>query len=270
MINKLKYLMSFLAVITFVFIPFKVSKPVLYDNLGRKIEMIIIDAGHGGKDPGTVSLTNVYEKDIALAISFKLKEYISAEYDDIQIYLTRDKDEFIDLKTRGKLANDKAGSLFISVHCNAKKNEENDKSGFEIYVLSTERLKEAVKITNSENQLLSGLSIPINENFDSLNIAIPSLLTSSNHKYAERLAGMLQTELIKETKLPSRGVFQAGYYVLVSSSMPAVLIECGYLSNKSDEEYLISKRGQEDIARGIYKSIRFFKYDFEYENNNTE
>lgn len=238
-------------------------------NNDKRIFTVIIDAGHGGKDPGTTGLSGVYEKNIVLPIALKLKNNLAKEYDDMKIVLTREKDEFIELKQRGKIANSENGNLFVSIHCNAKKNEENDKSGFEIYLLDLNRVDEAKSITLDENKFIA-----FNEKVDSAYITQNKILASVYQQaylgYSERFSTMIETEMIKGTSLPSRGHFQAGFWVLLSASMPTLLVECGYLSNKSDEEYLKSDRGQEEIAKSIFKAIRYFKMDYDFENSLME
>lgn len=254
-----RYLLIFVIVWTFY------VKVDLYSQINPKIDIIVIDAGHGGKDPGTTSARGTYEKDINLKIVKILKEYLEKDYSDIKIVLTRDKDEFIELKERGKLANESGGKLFLSIHCNAKKTEENDKSGFEIYIPGLERLHEAMEITFTENENIDFI-IPQDTSGFYVNKIITSLAQSSYLRYSERFASILETEMIKTTRIQSRGLMQAGFWVLVGASMPCVLVECGYLSNKIDEEYLTSTRGQENIARALFKSIRYLKMDYEFEN----
>ena len=93
------------------------SKSQLSD---KKIFTVIIDAGHGGKDPGTTGTTGIYERGIVLSIAQKLRDFLSKEYSDVKVVMTRDKDEFIELKERGNIANSEGGNLFVSIHCNAK------------------------------------------------------------------------------------------------------------------------------------------------------
>jgi len=237
---------------------------VLPDNINslnqesRKIKTIIIDAGHGGKDPGTISRTGIHEKKIVLNIALKLRDYLKENYDDVNIILTRDKDEFIDVRERAKIANQNKGDLFLSIHCNFKKTEEHDKTGFEVYFLDLQRLKEAEKITEKENKIYN--SSPYVENKDTVDLKA-AVLTSANFNNTLRFSQIINSELSKSTKLESRGLFQAGFWVLVGASMPSVLVECGYLSNKNDEEYLKSEKGQEEVAKGLYKAVRFFKFE---------
>jgi N-acetylmuramoyl-L-alanine amidase len=233
------------------------------DSNGEKIDVIIIDAGHGGKDPGTTGVSGVHEKNISLAIAKKLKALIEDKYSDIEIIMTRDTDIFIDLEERGRIANDNKGKLFLSIHCNAGENEHNDKSGFEIYLLNNSRTEEAINITMNENLKINSLGqVSVFNN----NFIISSIVQTAYLRNSERFAGILQTELTKGTRLESRGIYAGGFHVLAGASMPSVLIECGYLSNQRDEIYLKSEKGQSEIANSIYKSIRFFKFDYDYEN----
>jgi N-acetylmuramoyl-L-alanine amidase len=231
---------------------------------GRKIEKIILDAGHGGKDPGTISLSGDYEKNIVLPIVLKIRDLLESGYDDLKVVLTRDRDEFIELKDRGMIANQYEGNLFISIHCNAKKNEENDKKGFEIYLLDIVRIPEAIKITLQENKIFNFLRIFPDTTVQK--VILTSLLQNSFFRYSEKFSSIAEYELSTETKLESRGIMEAGYYVLLGASMPSVLIECGYLSNKEDEEYLKSETGKNEIAKSIYKAIRLFKLEYDFEN----
>ncbi|MBS1513941.1 MAG: N-acetylmuramoyl-L-alanine amidase [Bacteroidetes bacterium] len=235
---------------------------------GSKIDVVIIDAGHGGKDPGSTSITKIPEKNYNLLIAKYLAEMLRKNYSDMEVYMTRDDDTFIDLKERGRIANSKKGKLFVSVHCNSKLPEESDKSGFEVYVMDAVKSNDAVKITQGENLLLR-------DNMDSTrgktafqnDFILSSMYSNAYRRYSERFASILQTELTKTTQLENRGIKEEQFVVNYTSSMPSVLVECGFLSNTKDEAYLRSKDGQYDIARSIYKAIRYFKMDYEWENS---
>lgn len=234
---------------------------------GNKIDVVIIDAGHGGKDPGSTSISKIPEKNYNLLIAKYLAEMLRKNYSDLEVYMIRDDDTFIDKKERGQIANSKKGKLFVSIHCNSKLPEEADKSGFEVYILDALKQNDAVKITQGENQLLR-------DNVDSLkgrtafqnDFILSSMLTNVYRRYSERFASILQTELTKTTQLENRGIKEEQFVVNWAASMPSVLVECGYLSNQKDEAYLRSKDGQYDIARSIYKAIRYYKMDYEWEN----
>lgn len=231
----------------------------------KNVFTVIIDAGHGGKDPGTTGTTGVYEKNINLAIALKLKELLNEKYEDINVVLTRDKDEFIDLKDRGKIANENNGNLFVSIHCNYKKKEEHDKNGFEIYISDLTRTSEAEEYTRTENKIFSKSKIDTSSIYwkEYTSIAVP-LLQNVYFRMSEYFATILELQLTQGTVLESRGVQQEGYFVLIGASMPVVLVECGFLSNVGDERYLKSQKGQNEIAKAIYKAIILYKMDFDY------
>lgn len=237
------------------------SQPLI--NTNGKLDVIIIDAGHGGKDPGTIGISGTKEKDVVLAIATKLKQIINTNYKDIKIVMTRESDEFIELKERGTIANSNNGKLFISIHCNARKNLENDKSGFEIYVLDPAKKNDATTIAIEQSPFIKNINYP---KLTEVETIIGSLFQSSFSVYAARFAVILNSILSRETKLENRGIFQQEFYVLYGAAMPSLLVECGYLSNKDDEAYLTSEKGQSEIAYSIYKALRYYKMDYEFEN----
>ena len=256
----------FVSFILIILIPKNYTEIILAQNNGKKIETIILDAGHGGKDPGTIGLSGVFEKNIVLSIALKLKDILESEYSDLNVILTRAKDEFIELKDRGKIANDNNGNLFLSLHANYKKNDENDKNGFEIYILDLPKIQDALKVLMEQNNIFEFLRLRTDTSTNKFILA--SLLENGFFKYSRQFASIIQYSLATGVRLESRGVFQAGYYVLYGASMPSVLVECGYLSNINDEEYLKSDKGQTEVAKSIYKAIRLFKFDYDYESGN--
>jgi N-acetylmuramoyl-L-alanine amidase len=244
-----------------------VSTTQTEDNLGypKKITTVIIDPGHGGKDPGAISPNGIKEKDLNLQISFKLKEFLENNYRDLNVVMTREDDRFIELLDRGKIANENNGNLFISIHCNSKLPTEEAKTGFEIYLLDPVRLEKAKEITAAQNTFLNELGYAPEDSVSKK--VLSSLYEFSFYKNEERFASILQTEMLKGTSLTSRGVKQEPFIVLYGASMPAVLIECGFLTNENDENYLTSENGQYQLANSIYKAVRFFKMDYDFENN---
>jgi N-acetylmuramoyl-L-alanine amidase len=260
------YFSAILLLLILILFPYSKSKTGVLYKPGKKLETIIIDAGHGGKDPGTIGVSGVYEKNIVLPIVLKTKALLVKDYDDLKIVLTRDKDEFIELRNRGKIANSNNGDLFVSIHSNSRKPDETDKDGFEIYIMDLAKLNEATNITYEENNFLNFEKKDTGKYKQYIDYLITSMAQNSFLKNSERFANILQMEMGLDTKLESRGVFQAGFFVLVGASMPTMLIETGYLSNKADEEYLNSAKGQSDIAKAIYKAIRMYKFDYDFEN----
>jgi N-acetylmuramoyl-L-alanine amidase len=229
---------------------------------GEKLDVIVIDAGHGGRDPGTIGLSGVQEKNINLPIALKLGEMIQKNFPGIRIVQIRTKDEYIDVKDRSVIANREKAKLFISIHCNYKKQEETEKNGFEVYLLNPERFPEAVSFTLKENKLLGY------ERFgqDSVDFFMFSLLAQNGYfRFSQYLASSIEINFLNATTLASRGILQSGFWVLLGSSMPCVLVECGYLSDLNDEKYLSSPEGQNAVVRALYDG--FVSYKSLYELN---
>ncbi len=228
--------------------------------------VIVIDPGHGGKDPGAIGINGIKEKDINFSISKELGSLISSKMKDVKVVYTRNSDEFIELYKRGKIANENKGNLFISIHCNSTPKKPSNATGIEVYLLRPGRTKEAIDIAEFENSVIN---LEENQNrYQKLtdeNFILVSMAHSSNMRYSETFADMLNTEWIKQVDIPSRGIKQAGFYVLVGASMPSVLIETGFLSNSNDAKYLNSKNGQKEIASSIFDAIE--KYKMYYENS---
>lgn len=259
---------NLIAFISLVLVSVLISVPANLQTEKKKFT-VILDPGHGGKDPGTIGISKVYEKNINLSIALKIRNYLQNKYDDIQVVMTRDTDEFIELKDRGQIANESEGDLFVSIHCNYKKKEENDKNGFEIYISDLLRLPESEFYTKTQNPLFNpeGKDTSSIEWMEYLNLLVP-MYQNIYHRWSERFAKILELEMIKNTIILSRGVNQEGFFVLVGASMPVVLIESGFLSNKADENYLKSEKGQEDVAKAVYKAIVFYKMDYEFDKMN--
>jgi N-acetylmuramoyl-L-alanine amidase len=221
-----------------------------------KLDVVVIDAGHGGKDPGTIGPSGVMEKNINLPIALKLGSLIQNAFPEVKVIYTRTTDVFIEVKNRSVIANNAKAKLFISIHSNYKKKEETEKNGFEVYVLNTERFPEAINFTMYNNKILKY------DQFgnDTTGRYIYSTLAESGYQRLSNLLSFaIESNLISLTQLNSRGVMQAGLWVLLGSSMPAVLVECGYLSDPDDEKYLSSAAGQSAVAKGIFQGFVRFK-----------
>jgi N-acetylmuramoyl-L-alanine amidase len=229
---------------------------VITVHASEKLDVIVIDAGHGGKDPGTIGPSGVMEKNINLPIALKLGSLIQNAFPDVKVIYTRTTDVFIEVKDRSMIANNAKAKLFISIHSNYKKKEETDKNGFEVYVLNTERFPEAISFTMNNNKILKY----DNYGNDTTGKYIYSSLAESGYQRLSNLLSFaIESNLISLTQLNSRGVMQAGLWVLLGSSMPAVLVECGYLSDPNDEKYLSSAAGQAAVANGIFQGFVRFK-----------
>jgi N-acetylmuramoyl-L-alanine amidase len=227
-------------------------------------DVIVIDPGHGGKDPGAIGVNNIKEKDINLNVALKLGKLIQKKMKDVKVVYTRSTDEFVDLYKRGKLANEQDGKLFISIHCNSTKRKSNEATGIEVYLLRPGRTQEAINIAERENQVIEYEDDPTRyEQLDDENFILVSMAHSSYMKYSENFADMLNTQFKHNTKLKARGVKQAGFYVLVGASMPSVLIESGFITNKKDVNYLNSSSGRTQLAEAIYGAIEEYRQYYE-------
>jgi N-acetylmuramoyl-L-alanine amidase len=233
-----------------------------YENMKSKwvFDAVVIDAGHGGKDPGAIGVTGVREKDVNLGIALKLGKLIEHELPDVKVIYTRKSDEFIELYMRGKIANENNGKLFISVHCNSTEQKDIANRGFEVYLLRPGRTKQSIQIAEFENSVIKYEDNP--DRYQKLtdeNFILVSMAHSQFMRYSEKFSDFLTQNWKKEMPVPSLGIKQAGFYVLVGASMPGVLIESGFLSNRKDEAFLASQTGQKEIAQTILKTVRQYK-----------
>ena len=223
-------------------------------------DVVVIDAGHGGKDFGAIGVNNAKEKEINLSIALKLGKLIEKEIQDVKVVYTRKDDTFIELYKRGKMANDNDGKLFISIHCNSTAKKNSEASGFEVYLLRPGKTQDAIEIAEMENAVIQyEADSKRYQKLTDENFILVSMAHSSYLKYSEKFAELLHNQFSNEFDIQSRGVKQAGFYVLVGASMPSVLIESGFLSNKKDAEYLKSTKGQEEIAAAIFRAVKGYK-----------
>lgn len=230
-----------------------------------KMDVIVIDAGHGGKDPGAVGVTGVREKDVTLGIGLKLGKLIERNLKDVKVVYTRTGDDFVELYRRGQTANQTGGKLFISLHCNSMPKKPNPVNGFEIYLLRPGKTEHAIQIAERENSVIE-FEEGYKERYQELteeNFIILTLAQSAYMKYSEHFADVLQREMERHSSLQNQGVKQAGFFVLVGASMPNVLVETGYLSNRNDERFLKSQKGQQRIAEAIFSAVKRYKQEYE-------
>jgi N-acetylmuramoyl-L-alanine amidase len=230
-----------------------------------KLDVIVIDAGHGGKDPGTVGVVGTYEKDITLSVALRLGQLIEKNLKNIQVVYTRTTDRFVELYRRTQIANEAAGKLFVSLHCNALPHKPSSMNGFEIYLLRPNRSEEAVSIASRENAVIQ-LEEGYEERYRKLTeeiFIIETMAQSAYMKYSEQFAECAIGSMAKNLRIKNSGVKQAGFYVLVGASMPNVLVELGYLSNRKEEQLLRSQDGQRKIAEALFKGIKDYKMKYE-------
>jgi N-acetylmuramoyl-L-alanine amidase len=229
-----------------------------------EFDTVVLDPGHGGYDSGTIGYDGIKEKDIALAIALKVGGLIQEHLKDIHVVYTRKTDKFVELYRRGQIANENNGNLFISIHCNSTPEKPSSANGFEVYLLRPGKTKEAIDIAEKENSVIKYEDDPQRyEKLTDENFILVTMAHSAYMHYSEQFSDILNQELSTRTKEESRGIKQAGFYVLVGASMPSVLIETGFLSNKHDALYLDSSKGQNQIAYAIYESVKRFKELYE-------
>ncbi|MCX6138616.1 MAG: N-acetylmuramoyl-L-alanine amidase [Ignavibacteriales bacterium] len=229
-----------------------------------KLDVVVIDPGHGGYDPGTIGVIGTREKDVTLGIGLKLGKLIEQQMPDVKVIYTRKTDRFIELYRRGQIANENGGKLFISIHANSLPIKPSPVNGFEIYLLRPGKTDDAIKIAEKENAAVrlendQGRYQEVTEE----NFIILTMAQSAYMKQSEHFAELLSDEMSLKMSPQGRGVKQAGFYVLVGASMPNVLVESGYLSNKNDEKFLRNPEGQQVVAESIVRTVQRYKRQYE-------
>jgi len=225
-----------------------------------KLDKIVLDAGHGGHDPGARG-NGLREKDITLDVVKRLGRLIEKRT-DIEVVYTRKTDKFIPLWERTKIANESGGKVFISVHVNASKNRK--ASGFETYLLRPGKTEAAIEVAELENSV-----IRLEENQDRYGdlsneqLILATMAQSSFMKESEVMADLIQREFDKTLTGKNRGVKQAGFIVLIGASMPNVLVELGFISNANDAKRLKDKRYRQEAAEAIFDALMKYKARYE-------
>jgi N-acetylmuramoyl-L-alanine amidase len=231
----------------------------------RSLETVVIDAGHGGKDPGTM-LNKAREKDIALAIALRLGNLIHERIPGVKVIYTRSTDDFIPLFERSVIANKNNADLFISIHVNFCATP--SIKGTETYVLGLHRTEDNLNVAKKENSAIL-LEQDYTSRYEGFNPNLSEsyimfeLIQDTNIDQSVEFAGILQDSFRQNAKRSSRDVRQAGFLVLRETAMPAVLIETGYLSNKSEANYLMSDIGRKSLAVAIFNSFKTYKEKFD-------
>jgi N-acetylmuramoyl-L-alanine amidase len=246
---------------------------LLFSQSNGELKTVVIDAGHGGKDPGAIGVTGVKEKDVALEVSLKVGEKIKKQYPNVKVIYTRSTDVFIGLGDRGKIANKANADLFISIHCNAVKDR--SPKGTETFVLGLHKSDAALEVAKRENSsiLMEEDYKTKYEDFDPSDPDSYIGLTLRQNVYLDhsiKLAKLIQDEFTYKLKRETRGVKQAGLMVLWTTSMPSVLVELGFLSNPEEEKYLNSVEGKEKFAESIFKAFSQYKSQIEKVNQSID
>lgn len=225
------------------------------------INKIVLDPGHGGKDPGAVGRSlRLYEKDIVLKIALKTKKLLERNL-DVEVLLTRNSDKFVPLWDRTDFANEKGADLFISIHCNA--NISRKVKGTEVYYLSTAQSDEERAVEAMENQAIKFEDPGKVERYSELDFILYDMRQNEHLFESADLSEMCQKKMVERLNTKNRGVKQANFYVLRRAFMPAILIEAAFLSNKMEEKRLYQNGFLNRAAQSIYESIREFKKKYD-------
>ncbi len=231
---------------------------------------VVIDPGHGGKDPGTLG-SSCKEKDIVLGVGLKLGELISSRQPDVKIIYTRNTDEFIELNQRAIIANKAKANLFISLH--ADHSDSPSPHGPSTFTLGQNRSAENMAIAKRENSviLLEDDYKQRYEGFDPNSAESYIMFEFMQDNYMNQsiqFASTIQSKFVANGRY-DRGVRQDVFLVLRCTSMPSVLVECGFLSNPSEQEYLKSEEGRAQTALCIYKGFADFRADYDRKSTNS-
>ena len=253
-------------------LPWKIPEVFGYDSGGRilvvgdpetpidPVRVVIIDPGHGGRDPGARGPGGTREKDVALAIGLEVARNLRAD-PELQVYLTRDVDSLIPIWKRGELATEWKGDhlgVFVSIHANALPGSGATR-GFETYFLSEARTEHERRVTALENaaQEFEAQDGGLSSNPD-LSFILTELRSLDHQHWSALLAGLVQDQLAQVHPGPNRGVKQGPLAVITNALMPAVLVEVGFLTNSEEESLLTQETFQENTAAAVASAVREF------------
>jgi len=254
--NKYTYLLAGFLFVLFLWTPLISAKEKF---------IVVIDPGHGGKDPGAKGAL-INEKVINLAVALKLGEKIASNHPDVNVIYTRKTDSFIELSERANIANRNKADLFISIHANSLKKKNSSVKGTETYTLGLAKTEENLEVAMLENS-----AILLEDNYQqryggfdpnsSESYIIFEFMQNKHMEQSVSFASEIQ-KAFSSVKRVNRGVRQAGFLVLKATSMPSVLVELGFISNKDEENYMRSAKGQEELADAVYKAFSKYKEEF--------
>lgn len=232
---------------------------------GSTVQVVVIDPGHGGFDPGTRG-RSVLEKNVALKISLKLGAYIERNFPQVKVIYTRKDDRYLELNKRAEIANQAKADLFICIHANSVPRP--DVHGTETFVMGLHRSEQNFEVSKRENSVML-LDEKYKEKYEGFDPSSPesyilfSLTQSAFQESSLKFAGLVEQQFRTKLGRYSHGVKQAGFWVLWKTTMPSVLIETGFLTNAKDEAYLGSAEGQDAMAAGIFRAFREYKTQME-------
>lgn len=243
--------------------------PAAAQQAGVSLRTVVIDPGHGGNDPGAISLDGkLTEKFVVLDVALTLGKMIKDAYPDVKVIYTRDKDVFIPLNTRADIANKNHADLFISLHCNSVPKNKTAPSGCETYVMGMSKSSSNMEVTKRENSviLMEDDYTTKYQGYDPDNPESAIFFNLMQNAYFEqslKMAELCQKYLSKGPISTNRGIKQGALLVLWRTTMPSVLVEMGFITNKSDRNTLASKEKRTQLASRIFSAFKEFKEQYD-------
>ncbi|HYG69271.1 MAG TPA: N-acetylmuramoyl-L-alanine amidase, partial [Anaeromyxobacteraceae bacterium] len=231
------------------------ARPSLDEVETGAIRRIVVDAGHGGHDPGAIGPSRVREKDVTLAIAKRLAKRLRSQ--GFEVVLTRDRDRYLALEERTAIANTARGDLFVSIHANA--HPRRNREGVETYFLNVADDRYAARLAAREN----GMELGEGQSASQVQRILADLDAKASAASSRRLASLVQREVVASVRsrvgdVRDLGVKSALFYVLLGARMPAVLVETAFISNRTEERRLKSERYQEEVASAIARAVGTF------------
>ena len=265
---------SFLIILSFFFGLISIAQ----SKNNTKPFVVVLDAGHGGKDPGKITTFGYNEKDIALDVVLRVGKQLEKS-NDIKVIYTRKRDVFLELRQRAAIANKADADLFVSIHCNAHNPQAH---GAETFVLGLHRNESNFRVAQQENEVIF-MEDDYEQNYEGFDPSSPESfigLTLLQEDYLDQsilLARTIQNNFAQKLKRRDRGVKQAGFWVLHNTYMPSVLVETGFITNRNEGDYLNSEKGKKEISKSIVDAVLDYKASLNPEisidnlsNKNTE
>ncbi|GAB4127420.1 MAG: hypothetical protein OHK0045_19850 [Raineya sp.] len=238
-----------------------------------RVKTVVIDAGHGGSDPGAINKNkNLHEKDITLPVALELGATIKKYLPEVNVIYTRTTDTFVELYKRAEIANRSNADVFISLHCNSldlkKDKNKADVKGLEVYVMGTHANKENLEVAKRENAVVL-LEEGYKKNYSGFDPSSPQAhiwITQYQHNYLEnslRLSVLIDKQFSERLQRKTRGVKQAGFLVLRQVACTSILVELGYITNDEEADYMKDSWNQTLMASAIFRAFRDYKNEVE-------
>ncbi len=252
---------------TILFVVISAWKPI---DQSEKKWIIVIDPGHGGRDPGALGSNGSKEKNINLAIALKAGEYLEMNLNNVEVLYTRKTDVFVELRDRPEFANKNRADLFISIHSNWI--SKSSIKGAETWIMGPAQDEQNLEVAMKENEVIL-LEDDFSEKYEGFDPKSPesyimfTVMQNTFKKQSTLLASGIQSQFKTRAGRIDRGVKQAGFWVLYMTTMPSVLVETGFITNAEEEKYLNSKEGQDLIASAIYRATRDYINEVDKKSN---